>query len=181
MRLLGATKPCGAASATGLCGEGSYSALAECDAGTTICPICIRRPPGLRQYDAFPKGWIGNRVLPASRVDTLPLVSSQMKEIFPRLAPSWNCRRFPLHRCTSSPTSTGLIYHADQGPIYVARKYRERMAAHGIKSGMRAKGNAYDNAVTEELLRQPEERCDTHLALFLGHDITPAIYGNHMG
>ena len=43
----------------------------------------------------------------------------------------------------------GLIHHTDQGPIYAARKYRERMAAHGIKPSMSAKGNAYDNAVAE--------------------------------
>jgi len=44
---------------------------------------------------------------------------------------------------------TGLIHHTDQGPIYAARKYRERMAAHGIQPSMSAKGNAYDNAVAE--------------------------------
>ncbi|ADE12565.1 IS3 family transposase [Sideroxydans lithotrophicus] len=43
----------------------------------------------------------------------------------------------------------GLIHHTDQGPIYAARKYRERMAAHGIQPSMSAKGNAYDNAVAE--------------------------------
>ncbi|OIQ96980.1 IS2 transposase TnpB [mine drainage metagenome] len=43
----------------------------------------------------------------------------------------------------------GLIHHTDQGPIYAARKYRERMAAYGIKPSMSAKGNAYDNAVAE--------------------------------
>jgi putative transposase len=44
---------------------------------------------------------------------------------------------------------TGLIHHTDQGPIYAARKYRERMAVHGIQPSMSAKGNAYDNAVAE--------------------------------
>ncbi|MBI4938313.1 MAG: IS3 family transposase [Nitrosomonadales bacterium] len=43
----------------------------------------------------------------------------------------------------------GLIHHTDQGPLYAARKYRERMAAHGIRPSMSAKGNAYDNAVAE--------------------------------
>jgi len=43
----------------------------------------------------------------------------------------------------------GLIHHTDQGPIYAARKYRERMAAAGVTPSMSAKGNAYDNAVAE--------------------------------
>ncbi len=43
----------------------------------------------------------------------------------------------------------GLIHHTDQGPIYAARKYRERMAEAGVRPSMSAKGNAYDNAVAE--------------------------------
>ena len=44
---------------------------------------------------------------------------------------------------------TGLVHHTDQGTLYAARKYRERMEAHGIRPSMSAKGNAYDNAVAE--------------------------------
>lgn len=43
----------------------------------------------------------------------------------------------------------GLIHHTDQGPIYAARAYRERMQAQGLMPSMSAKGNAYDNAVAE--------------------------------
>lgn len=43
----------------------------------------------------------------------------------------------------------GLIHHTDQGQIYLARAYRERLAAHGAHLSMSAKGNAYDNAVAE--------------------------------
>lgn len=43
----------------------------------------------------------------------------------------------------------GLIHHTDQGPIYAARLYREKMRLHGILPSMSRKGNAYDNAVAE--------------------------------
>lgn len=43
----------------------------------------------------------------------------------------------------------GLIHHTDQGTIYAARAYRERMQEHGLLPSMSARGNAYDNAVAE--------------------------------
>jgi putative transposase len=43
----------------------------------------------------------------------------------------------------------GLIHHTDQGAIYAARQYRERMQAHGLLPSMSAKGDCYDNAVAE--------------------------------
>ena len=43
----------------------------------------------------------------------------------------------------------GLIHHTDQGPIYAARLYRERMQEHGLLPSMSAKGDCYDNAVAE--------------------------------
>ena len=43
----------------------------------------------------------------------------------------------------------GLIHHTDQGPIYAAKLYRERMQAHGLLPSMSAKGDCYDNAVAE--------------------------------
>ena len=43
----------------------------------------------------------------------------------------------------------GLIHHTDQGTIYAARAYRERMQEHGLMPSMSARGNAYDNAVAE--------------------------------
>jgi putative transposase len=43
----------------------------------------------------------------------------------------------------------GLIHHTDQGSIYAARQYRERMQAHGLLPSMSARGDCYDNAVAE--------------------------------
>ena len=43
----------------------------------------------------------------------------------------------------------GLVHHTDQGPLYSAHAYRERLTASGLNPSMSAKGNAYDNAVAE--------------------------------
>src|SRR2546427_762718 len=43
----------------------------------------------------------------------------------------------------------GLVHHTDQGPLYRAHAYRERLTARGVNPSMSAKGNAYDNAVAE--------------------------------
>ena len=43
----------------------------------------------------------------------------------------------------------GLIHHTDQGAIYGARAYRERLRSRGLRPSMSAKGVPYDNAVVE--------------------------------
>lgn len=43
----------------------------------------------------------------------------------------------------------GLIHHSDQGSCYAGTVYQARLARHGIRPSMSAKGNAYDNAVAE--------------------------------
>ena len=43
----------------------------------------------------------------------------------------------------------GLVHHTDQGALYSAYAYRDRLSASGMQPSMSAKGNAYDNAVAE--------------------------------
>ena len=43
----------------------------------------------------------------------------------------------------------GLIHHTDQGPLYSAHAYREKLQAHGLQPSMSRRGNCYDNAVAE--------------------------------
>lgn len=43
----------------------------------------------------------------------------------------------------------GLIHHTDQGPLYSAQAYREKLHAHGLQPSMSRRGNCYDNAVAE--------------------------------
>jgi transposase InsO family protein len=43
----------------------------------------------------------------------------------------------------------GLIHHTDQGTLYAARAYREKLLMHGLCPSMSRRGNCYDNAVAE--------------------------------
>lgn len=43
----------------------------------------------------------------------------------------------------------GLIHHSDRGSQYVAREYRQRLQAHGLRASMSRKGDCWDNAVME--------------------------------
>jgi putative transposase len=43
----------------------------------------------------------------------------------------------------------GLVHHTDQGPLYTAYEYRNRMRHHGLVASMSGRGNCYDNAVAE--------------------------------
>lgn len=43
----------------------------------------------------------------------------------------------------------GLVHHTDQGALYSASAYRERLTASGIAPSMSAKGDVHDNAVAE--------------------------------
>lgn len=43
----------------------------------------------------------------------------------------------------------GVIHHTDQGTLYAARAYREKLIMHGLQPSMSRRGNCYDNAVAE--------------------------------
>lgn len=43
----------------------------------------------------------------------------------------------------------GLIFHSDQGVQYTSKNVRSIFKFHGIQQSMSAKGNCYDNAITE--------------------------------
>ena len=45
--------------------------------------------------------------------------------------------------------SSGLVHHTDQGPLYSAHDYRERLRASGLVPSMSRKGDCLDNAVAE--------------------------------
>jgi transposase InsO family protein len=64
----------------------------------------------------------------------------------------------------------GLIHHTDQGPIYAAKRYRERMRAHGLLPSMSRKGNAYDNAVAESFFSNLKNEM-VHHCDFANHDV----------
>jgi putative transposase len=65
--------------------------------------------------------------------------------------------------------ANGLIHHTDQGPIYAAKQYRERMRMHGLLPSMSRKGNAYDNAVAESFFSNLKNEV-VHHCDFANHD-----------
>ena len=60
----------------------------------------------------------------------------------------------------------GLIHHTDQGTLYAARAYREKLLMHGLRPSMSRRGNCYDNAVAESffstLKNELVHYCDFH-------------------
>ena len=70
----------------------------------------------------------------------------------------------------------GFIHHTDQGQIYLARAYRERLAAHGAQISMSAKGNAYDNAVAESFFSNLKNELVHHCDFATRNQARAAIF-----
>ena len=47
----------------------------------------------------------------------------------------------------------GCIHHSDRGSQYASEAYRELLAAHGLIGSMSRRGNPYDNAKAESLMK----------------------------
>jgi putative transposase len=60
----------------------------------------------------------------------------------------------------------GVIHHTDQGTLYAARAYRNKLIMHGLRPSMSRRGNCYDNAVAESffstLKNELVHYCDFH-------------------
>jgi putative transposase len=55
----------------------------------------------------------------------------------------------------------GCIYHSDRGSQYAALSYRDRLAAAGLAGSMGRRGNPYDNAMAESLMKTLKVRAST--------------------
>lgn len=53
---------------------------------------------------------------------------------------------------TRSPPA-GCLHHSDRGSQYAALAYRDRLAAAGLEGSMSRRGNPYDNAMAESLMK----------------------------
>ncbi len=47
----------------------------------------------------------------------------------------------------------GCIHHSDRGSQYAAQAYRDRLAGAGLVGSMGRRGNPYDNAMAESLMK----------------------------
>lgn len=100
--------------------------------------------------------WVGDMTFIRTRAGFLYL--AVLLDLFSRNVVGWSMHDRPnlevalraldmaLERRRPTP---GLVHHTDQGPLYSAYDYRQRMRAHGLVPSMSARGNCYDNAVAE--------------------------------
>ena len=49
--------------------------------------------------------------------------------------------------------SEGCVHHSDRGSQYASRSYRELLVRHGLIGSMSRRGNPYDNAQAESLIK----------------------------
>lgn len=100
--------------------------------------------------------WVGDMTFIRTRAGFLYL--AVLLDLFARKVVGWSMHDRPnlevalraldmaLEQRRPTP---GLVHHTDQGPLYSAYAYRERMRAHGLVPSMSGRGNCYDNAVAE--------------------------------
>ena len=100
--------------------------------------------------------WVGDMIFVRTREGWLYL--AVLLDLFSRRVIGWSMGTQPNQALASSALemalqqrrpSPGLVHHTDQGAVYAARAYRDRLeAAHALPS-MGGKKSAYDNAVAE--------------------------------
>lgn len=133
-------------------------------------PNLVQRQFKVLQPDRI---WVGDMTFIRTRAGFLFL--AVLLDLFARKVVGWCMHDRPnvelalgaldmaLHRRRPRP---GLVHHTDQGPLYAAYRYRDRMQVHGLVPSMSARGNCYDNAVAESffsnLKNELVHHCDFH-------------------
>lgn len=69
------------------------------------------------------------------------------------------------------------IHHSDRGSQYAAAKYRDRLAASGLTGSMGRRGNPYDNAMMESLMKTLKVEAVYPLAFETAEDVAEQIPG----
>ncbi len=57
-----------------------------------------------------------------------------------------------LNAWSTSPVTSGAIFHSDRGSQYASAEFAKTQAAHGIAARMSRKGNCWDNAAAESFV-----------------------------
>ena len=63
-------------------------------------------------------------------------------------------------------STTGMLFHSDQGSPYASEDYRDRLAARGLVCSMSRRGNCYDNAVMESFFSTVKSELADQFASF---------------
>jgi len=115
------------------------------------------------------RAWVGDMTFIRTRQGWLYLAT--LLDLFSRKIVGWAMGERPDEQLTLSALNMaiaqrrpqpGLIHHTDQGVIYRARRYRERMAAMQMCPSMGAKGSAHDNAVAESFFSNLKNELTHH-------------------
>jgi transposase InsO family protein len=70
----------------------------------------------------------------------------------------------------------GLIWHTDRGSQYASYSHRDLLRQHGIVQSMSAKGNCYDNAVSESFFHTLKTELTHHLKFETRSQANAAIF-----
>lgn len=127
--------------------------------------------------------WVGDMTFIRTRAGFLHL--AVLLDLYSRRVVGWSMSEKPhlavvLDALTMAllgrrPMS-GLIHHTDQGPLYSAHAYRERLHTHGVRPSMSAKGNAYDNAVAESFFSNLKNELVHHCDFVTREQARSAIF-----
>jgi transposase InsO family protein len=121
------------------------------------------------QTDSPNRAWVGDMTFIRTRQGWLYL--TMLLDLFSRKVVGWAMGERPDEQLTLNALDMaitqrrpppGLIHHTDQGVIYRARRYRERMAALQIRPSMGSKGSAHDNAVAESFFSSLKNELTHH-------------------
>ena len=129
-------------------------------------PNLVQRQFNVAQADRI---WVGDMTFIRTRAGYLFL--AVLLDLFARKVVGWCMHDRPnaelalgalemaLHRRRPRP---GLIHHTDQGPLYAAFRYRDRLQIHGLVPSMSRRGNCYDNAVVESFFSNLKNELTWH-------------------
>jgi putative transposase len=116
-------------------------------------PNLVQRQFGVVQPNRI---WVGDMTFIRTRAGFLYL--AVLLDLFARKVVGWAMHERPnlelalraldmalAHR----RPAPGLVHHTDQGPLYTAHHYQQRVQLYGLVPSMSARGDCYDNAVAE--------------------------------
>ena len=75
----------------------------------------------------------------------------------------------------SREPSAGCIHHSDRGSQYAASRYRDRLAEAGLTGSMGRRGNPYDNAKMESMMKTLKVEGVYPLAFETAEDVAEQI------
>lgn len=143
-------------------------------------PDLIERRFSVDQPDL---AWVGDMTFIRTRQGWLYL--AMLLDLYSRRVVGWAMSERPEEALTLNALemaiaqrrpAPGLIHHTDQGVIYRAKRYRQRLASMSMRPSMGAKGSAYDNAVAESFFSNLKNELIHHCRFDTREEARTAIF-----